>query len=74
MRSTCAPDDLLARGAASALLGLAAWSTGDLAAGRTSSYTSCLVDFEGMGHVSDVLGCSIALADIQVAQGHLGAA
>ena len=66
-------DDHLARGAASALLGLAAWSTGDLELAHTS-YADCLVDFERIGHISDVLGCSITLADIQVAQGRLRAA
>ena len=67
------PDDHLARAAASALQGLAAWTTGDLELAH-ASYAGCLVDFERMGHVSDVLGCSITLADIQVAQGRLGAA
>ncbi len=67
------PDDHLARGAASALQGLAAWTNGDLEVAQ-ASYAGCLVDFERIGHVSDVLGCSITLADIQVAQGRLGAA
>jgi LuxR family maltose regulon positive regulatory protein len=67
------PDDHLARGAASALQGLAAWTNGDLEVAE-ASYAACLVDFERIGHVSDVLGCSITLADIQVAQGRLGAA
>jgi LuxR family maltose regulon positive regulatory protein len=66
-------DDHLARAAASALHGLAAWTNGDLDVAH-ASYAGCLVDFERMGHVSDVLGCSITLADIQVAQGRLGAA
>ena len=73
-RSTLAlEDDHLARGAASALRGLAAWSTGDLEVAH-ASYAACLVDFERMDHISDVLGCSITLADIQVAQGRLRAA
>jgi LuxR family maltose regulon positive regulatory protein len=66
-------NDHLAGGAASALLGLAAWSVGDLEVAE-ASYRGCLVDFERMDHVSDVLGCSIALADIQVAQGRLRSA
>ena len=66
-------DDHLARGAASALRGLAAWTTGDLEVAH-ASYAACLVDFERMDHVSDVLGCSITLADIEVAQGRLRAA
>ena len=63
-------EDPLAHGAASALQGLAAWSTGDLALAETS-YAASLVDFEQIGHISDVLGCSITLADIQVARGRL---
>ncbi len=65
--------DHLSRTAASALLGLAAWTKGDLDVAH-ASYAGCLVDFEQMGHVSDVLGCSITLADIQVTLGRLGAA
>ena len=66
-------DDHLARGAASALRGLAAWTTGDLEVAH-ASYAACLVDFERIGHVSDVLGCSLGLADMQMAQGRLRAA
>jgi LuxR family maltose regulon positive regulatory protein len=66
-------DDHLALGAASALLGLAAWSTGDLEV-ADASYAECLAHFERVDHISDVLGCSIALADIQVTQGRLRAA
>jgi LuxR family maltose regulon positive regulatory protein len=63
-------DDYLARGAASALLGLAAWWSGDVGLARTA-YADCLLDFERIGHVSDVFACSIALADILLAQGRL---
>jgi LuxR family maltose regulon positive regulatory protein len=63
-------DDPLVRGAAFALRGLAAWSSGDLHTAH-ESYTACLVEFELIDHVSDVLGCSIALGDIEVAQGRL---
>ncbi|MFC4783950.1 LuxR C-terminal-related transcriptional regulator [Nocardioides sp. MAHUQ-72] len=66
-------DDHLARGAASALIGLAAWSTGDLAVAH-DSYAVSLGELEAAGHVSDVLGCTIALADIQLARGRLRAA
>jgi LuxR family maltose regulon positive regulatory protein len=66
-------DDHLGRGAAAALLGLAAWSGGDLEVAHTS-YAACLVDFERADHISDVLGCTITLADIEVAQGRLRAA
>ncbi|MFC7723861.1 LuxR C-terminal-related transcriptional regulator [Nocardioides sp. GCM10028917] len=60
--------DPVTRGAAFALTGLAAWSTGDLDTAH-ASYTGCLVEFEMAGHVSDVLGCSVALGDLEVAQG-----
>ena len=63
-------DDDFARGAASALLGLAAWWAGDLELGRLG-YAESLSHFERIGHVSDVAGCSIALADILMAQGRL---
>ncbi len=68
-----AEDDHLARGAASALLGLAAWSVGDLEVAH-ASYVDCLGAFERIDHISDMLGCTIALADIEVAQGWLRAA
>jgi LuxR family maltose regulon positive regulatory protein len=65
--------DHLTRGAAFALGGLAAWSTGDLETAH-ASYAACLVEFEAIDHVSDVLGCSITLGDIEVVQGRLRAA
>ncbi len=63
-------DDHLARGAASALRGLAAWGSGDLETAETS-YAECLVQFEQVGHVGDIFGCSIAQADIRLARGRL---
>jgi LuxR family maltose regulon positive regulatory protein len=63
-------DDHLSRGAANALTGLAAWSKGDLETAR-SSYAACLVEFERINYISDVLGCSITLADIEITQGRL---
>lgn len=64
------PDDHLARGAALALGGLAAWASGDLEVAQ-EAYAACLIEFERISHVSDLLGCSIALADIQLARGRL---
>jgi LuxR family maltose regulon positive regulatory protein len=64
------PDDHLQRGAAAALLGLASWSRGDLEAGR-KGYIEAIACFETGDYLSDVMGCSLALADIQVAQGRL---
>ncbi len=63
-------DDHVTRGAAFALRGLAAWSAGDLDAAH-ASYSACLPEFERADHVSDVLGCSVVLGDIEVVQGHL---
>ena len=64
------PDDHVTRGAAFALRGLAAWSAGDLDAAH-ASYSACLPEFERADHVSDVLGCSVVLGDIEVVQGRL---
>ena len=63
-------EDHMTRGAAFALGGLAAWSTGDLDTAH-ASYAACLVEFELIDHISDVLGCSITLGDIEVVQGRL---
>ena len=70
---TATPDDHLSLGAASALIGLGAWATGDLELAH-SSYAACLPHFEAIGHVGDLMGCSLGLADIQVAQGRPRAA
>ena len=67
------PDDHLLRGAAGALAGLADWSAGDLVAAH-ARYVAAIADLERAGHLSDALGCSLALADIQVAQGRPDAA
>ncbi|WP_217595205.1 LuxR C-terminal-related transcriptional regulator [Cohnella sp. GbtcB17] len=62
--------DRLRRGAAAALLGLAAWTSGDLE-------TAYRLFDEGMagvllaGNISDAIGGAIALADIRIAQGRL---
>jgi LuxR family maltose regulon positive regulatory protein len=65
-----APDDHLRRGSASALIALAHWSDGDLhtAQQRYDDAISALLAAE---HLADALGCSLALADIQIVQGRL---
>lgn len=63
-------DDEMARAAAHALLGLAAWTEGDLDR-AFAEYTEAVAGMRRVGHIADVLGCSIAMADICVAQGHL---
>ncbi|CAN5199500.1 LuxR C-terminal-related transcriptional regulator [soil metagenome] len=63
-------DDHLGRGAATALLGLASWVSGDLLT-ACDAYAGCLESMRRAGHVSDLLGCSIALADLQTTLGRL---
>jgi len=64
-------DDQLGRAPAAGILGLAAWTTGDLVEAHRS-YAECMAGLAGAGHVSDALGCAIALGDIRIAQGRLG--
>jgi LuxR family transcriptional regulator, maltose regulon positive regulatory protein len=66
-----AVDDHLTRAGASALLGLAFWGAGDLAAAHRA-YSDCVDRMRRIGYISDVLGCSITLADIRITQGRLG--
>ncbi len=63
-------DDDLGHGAASALLGLASWTAGDLDDAH-AAYVEATDRLGHAGHVSDVLGCSIALGDLRQAQGRL---
>jgi LuxR family maltose regulon positive regulatory protein len=56
--------------AASALSGLAAWGSGELA-GAHRRYSTAVDGLLRAGHLGDVLGCSITLADIRITQGHL---
>ena len=65
-----AADDHLQRGAAMALIGLAHWSRGNLDDGRTC-YAESVIYFESGDYLPDVMGCSLALADIQITQGRL---
>src|SRR5712691_2150993 len=63
-------DDHLLRGSAAGFLGLAYWTSGDLEAAH-QSYADCMARVQRAGHISDAIGCSIALADIRIAQGRL---
>ena len=65
-----AGDDHVCRSAASGLLALVSWSGGDLE-GAHRAWAECSAGLERAGHVSDVLGCAIALADIRIEQGRL---
>ena len=66
-------DDHLCRAGAAGMLGLAFWATGDLEAGY-ASYADCMAGLRRARHIADTFGCAIALADIRLAQGRLGAA
>ncbi len=57
-------------GAAAALSGLASWTTGDLGSAH-ASYATAIPALTRAGHVADVLGCSIAKADMELRMGRL---
>ena len=65
--------DHLERGAATALLGLAHWTTGDVET-AARSYLASIDAMQRAGHVADLLGCTIALADLEVVRGRPAAA
>ncbi|MEP6762185.1 MAG: LuxR C-terminal-related transcriptional regulator [Sporichthyaceae bacterium] len=68
----CAAEgDHLTVAAASALSGLASWGSGNLDAAHRG-YSAAVEGLRRAGHHSDVLGCSITLADIRTTQGRLG--
>jgi LuxR family maltose regulon positive regulatory protein len=66
-------EDHLGGGAAASLLGLAFWARGELEAAQ-ASYADGMARLVKAGHLSDTIGLCISLADIQLAQGQLGAA
>jgi LuxR family transcriptional regulator, maltose regulon positive regulatory protein len=63
-------DGHLARGGAAGMLGLAHWTLGDLEAAYRR-YSEAATSLHQAGHRSDMLGCTLALGDIRVAQGRL---
>lgn len=65
-----AGDDHLSIAAASALLGLASWSDGDLETAH-QAYRTAADHLHRAGHIADVLACSITLADIEMTRGRL---
>ena len=65
-----AEDDDLTCASAAALVGLASWTTGDLEAAHRG-YTAAADALLRLGYVSDVLGCTITLADLATIQGRL---
>jgi LuxR family transcriptional regulator, maltose regulon positive regulatory protein len=66
-------DDHLCRASAAGLLGLVYWGSGNLDAAH-GAYSACVEGLRRAGFVADILGCSIALADIRSTQGRLGEA
>ena len=66
-------EDHLVRASAAGMSGLASWTSGDLEAGH-SAYAECVAGLRRAGHIADIFGCAIALADIRSAQGRLGEA
>lgn len=60
----------LDRGSAHGLHGLVLWAVGDLEGARVTWATS-LSELEKAGHLADVLGGSVAMGDILIAQGRL---
>ena len=65
-----AEDDHLTRAGAAATAGLARWTDGDLEEAHRA-YSTSVEGLRRAGHISDVLGCSITLADIRITQGRL---
>lgn len=63
-------DDDLLRGAASSLLGLAFWISGDLKTAY-EMFSSGMVHLQKVGFIPDVIGGSVTLADIRITQGRL---
>lgn len=63
-------DDPFRRGAASALRGLALWGNGHLDEAH-DAYAESVACFRRSGHIADVLGCTITLADLRLTQGRL---
>jgi len=63
-------DDHLFQGPPAGLLALAYWWSGNLEDAHRS-YVDCAGHLEHAGYISDVIGCSISLADIRIEQGRL---
>lgn len=62
--------DLMWRGAALAILGLAAWAHGDLA-GAYQSYAEGMALLRQAGNIPDAIVGAVTLADVRIAQGRL---
>lgn len=63
-------EEYLRRGTPAALLGLAAWASGDLAE-AIHAFTEAMTDYQKAGNTLFVITGAYVLADMNVAQGHL---
>jgi LuxR family maltose regulon positive regulatory protein len=63
-------DDDFPLGAASSLLGLASWTSGDLETAY-QMFSKGMEHLRRVGYISDVIGGSVTLADIRITQGRL---
>ncbi|WP_296602464.1 LuxR C-terminal-related transcriptional regulator [Nocardioides sp.] len=70
---TAPADDDLTPAAAAGISGLASWTMGDVVAAQ-ASYVAAAAGLARAGHVADVLGCSLAIADMELTLGRLDAA
>jgi LuxR family maltose regulon positive regulatory protein len=61
------------RASASGLMAIAFWGSGDLE-GAYSAWAECAAGLRRAGHIADIFGCTIGMADIRLVQGRLGAA
>ncbi len=61
------------RASASGLMAIAFWGSGDLE-GAYSAWAECAAGLWAAGHIADIFGCAIGMADIRLVQGRLGAA
>lgn len=64
------PGDDLTVASASGLAGLASWATGDIVAAH-EAYLGCAAGLERAGYITDVLGSSLIIADMELALGRL---
>ncbi len=61
------------RAGAAGFLGLAFWTSGDLETAH-AAWAECAAGLRRSGQIADTFGCAIAMADIRITQGRLGAA
>ena len=54
-------------------MAIAFWASGDLEAGY-SAWAECAAGLRRAGHIADIFGCAIGMADIRLVQGRLGEA